>query len=204
MSSVGSITRLIGEARERRATAAQRIWDLFAARLLALARANLPREYLAVADEEDVVVSALCSFFGGVEQGKFSRLNNRKSLWALLARITKRKAQDLLQREGRQRRGSGVRPVSLDSFGQMARKKAGGGGIPLVDPGPSPGLQALMADEIRQLLDLLDDPELSVIVLARLEGRSEEEIAAQLGCAARTVQRKLVLIRQIWSREIQP
>jgi DNA-directed RNA polymerase specialized sigma24 family protein len=35
-----------------------------------------------------------------------------------------------------------------------------------------------------------------------MEGQGHEEIAARLGCAARTVQRKLGRIRSLWSREV--
>jgi DNA-directed RNA polymerase specialized sigma24 family protein len=35
----------------------------------------------------------------------------------------------------------------------------------------------------------------------RLEGYSNDEIAARLGCVTRTVERKLDLIRKVWSRE---
>jgi DNA-directed RNA polymerase specialized sigma24 family protein len=36
-----------------------------------------------------------------------------------------------------------------------------------------------------------------------MEGYSDEEIAAQLGCARRTVVRKLRRIRGLWSQEME-
>src|SRR5262249_36398416 len=59
------------------------------------------------ADEEDVALSALASFCRGAEQGRFPRLEDRDDLWALLVVIAARKAVDLRQREGRQKRGGG-------------------------------------------------------------------------------------------------
>jgi DNA-directed RNA polymerase specialized sigma24 family protein len=37
--------------------------------------------------------------------------------------------------------------------------------------------------------------------VARLDGYTVEEIAARLGCAPRTVERKLQVIRSLWSAE---
>jgi DNA-directed RNA polymerase specialized sigma24 family protein len=196
MSSIGSVTKLIALARNRQPLAAQRLWDRFAARLLALARANLPRQPLALADEEDVVVSALGSFFAGVEEGKFNRLTDREALWRLLTTITKRKAQDVEAHESCDKRGCGQRPRSLGVLG-----KGLSGESALIDPQPPPDLQALMADECRRLLDALGDPQLCSIALWKMEGYTDEEIATRLGCTVRTVQRKLLLIRNIWSRE---
>jgi hypothetical protein len=35
----------------------------------------------------------------------------------------------------------------------------------------------------------------------RMEGYSVEEVAAKLGCAPRSVKRKLALIRTVWEKE---
>jgi DNA-directed RNA polymerase specialized sigma24 family protein len=37
----------------------------------------------------------------------------------------------------------------------------------------------------------------------KLEGYTDEEIAARLGCVTRTVERKLARIRSIWAREMR-
>ena len=52
-----------------------------------------------------------------------------------------------------------------------------------------------------RLLAKLDDASLKTVALRRLEGHSSEEIAAQLGVSKRTVDRKLHLIRMIWTEE---
>jgi DNA-directed RNA polymerase specialized sigma24 family protein len=43
---------------------------------------------------------------------------------------------------------------------------------------------------------------LRAIAVAKMEGHGHEEIAARLGCAPRTVQRKLGRIRSLWSGEV--
>jgi len=51
-------------------------------------------------------------------------------------------------------------------------------------------------------LDRLGDDTLRSVALWKMEGHSEKEIAAQLGCAQRTVARKLRRIRILWSQEV--
>jgi DNA-directed RNA polymerase specialized sigma24 family protein len=69
------------------------------------------------------------------------------------------------------------------------------------DSEPTPELAAEAADEVRRLLALLPDEELRRIALAKLEGRTNAEIAAQLPCALATVERRLGLIRRIWNED---
>jgi DNA-directed RNA polymerase specialized sigma24 family protein len=58
-----------------------------------------------------------------------------------------------------------------------------------------------VADECRCLLDSLNDVELRLVAVSRMEGYSTEEIAGLLGRAPRTVERKLRRIRSLWSSE---
>jgi DNA-directed RNA polymerase specialized sigma24 family protein len=53
-------------------------------------------------------------------------------------------------------------------------------------------------------LDRLGDEELRRVALWKMEGYTIEEIAGQLGCVSRTVDRRLRLIRDIWERDIGP
>jgi DNA-directed RNA polymerase specialized sigma24 family protein len=71
-----------------------------------------------------------------------------------------------------------------------------------LDPEPSPALAAQMADECRRLLDLLDDERLRAVALGKMEGLTNAEIAARLGCIEKTVERKLRRIRGLWAREV--
>ncbi|WP_231743943.1 ECF-type sigma factor [Stieleria neptunia] len=51
--------------------------------------------------------------------------------------------------------------------------------------------------------DQLDDSVLQTVALLRLEGDSVDEIAQRLGCAKRSVERRLNLIRTIWQSDEQ-
>ena len=53
-----------------------------------------------------------------------------------------------------------------------------------------------------RLLACLGDGELRSVALWKLEGLSNDEIAQRLGCVRRSVERKLQLIREVWSYEL--
>ena len=63
------------------------------------------------------------------------------------------------------------------------------------------GFAAELTEEYRRLLGQLGDAELESVAVWRLEGYSVDEIASKLGCAPRSVKRKLQLIRNLWSSE---
>jgi DNA-directed RNA polymerase specialized sigma24 family protein len=68
----------------------------------------------------------------------------------------------------------------------------------VVDREPTPEFAAMLAEQSRRLFAALGQEELRRIAALRMEGYTAEEIAEQLGCARRTVNRRLLLIRQIW------
>ena len=67
------------------------------------------------------------------------------------------------------------------------------------DPGQRSGAEQAASNEvIQQFLEQLSEATLRGIVSLKLHGFTNEEIADQLGCATRTVERKLNLIRRLW------
>jgi DNA-directed RNA polymerase specialized sigma24 family protein len=198
MSSAGSVTNLISLLRAGDAEAAEKLWELFSARLLELARDNLQKHTFGVADEEDIVLSAFGSFFSGAARGEYTRLSDRQKLWSLLAILTKRKAIDLLDRETAAKRDC-ARVENGPGGLERAKADPSALAIPgIVDPTLSPELQAMTNDACQKLLDDLGDVQLRSIAIWKLEGYSDDEIAGMLGCAVRTVERKLRLIRRLW------
>ena len=61
-----------------------------------------------------------------------------------------------------------------------------------------------MAEECRRLLDRLGNPELRELAVWKMEGYTNDEIAAKISRSLRTVERKLRLIRDTWAQEIVP
>jgi DNA-directed RNA polymerase specialized sigma24 family protein len=60
----------------------------------------------------------------------------------------------------------------------------------------------IVAEQLRRLLSLLPDEQLRVIAVAKMEGRTNKEIAGEMDCAVRTVERRLGYIRAIWREEV--
>ncbi len=78
---VGSVTRWISELKGGDPQAARSLWDRSFAQLVSLARARLRRathRTAADADEKDAALSAFDSFYRGVAEGRFARLNDRE------------------------------------------------------------------------------------------------------------------------------
>ena len=191
------VTRWLGQLAEGDEAAAQRIWDRYYGKLVHLARRKLGDVNRRMADEEDVVLSAFHSFCRGVAAGRFPRLDDRHDLWKLLVIVTARKAVAQMRRTYRQKRGGGaVRGESFFERGDSSNRNAGIGDV--LGEEPTPELAALLSEQCEQLLDRLEDESLRKIALAKLEGYNNEEIAVQLGCAPRTVERRLAQIRQRW------
>src|SRR5262245_1769616 len=127
MTAELSVTRLVGMLKDGHGEAAQRLWEAYFGRLVALARAKLRGIPLRAADEEDVALSAFDSLCRRAEAGRFPRLADRDDLWQLLFVITVRKALDLVRHEGRAARGRG-RVFSLCDLPAPARDRLLSGG----------------------------------------------------------------------------
>ena len=120
------------------------------------------------------------SLWQGAEAGRFPELRNRANLWPLLVVLTSRAVYASVRSE--KRRGSDNAPEELDQ---------------IISEEPTPEFAAMMTENVSRLFAVLD-PVQKQIAQAKLEGRENAEIARQLGCGLRTVERKLNLIRQTW------
>jgi DNA-directed RNA polymerase specialized sigma24 family protein len=194
------VTLWISQLKRGDPVAARKLWDGYFHRLVGLARAKLRGAARRSADEEDVALSAFDSFCRGTGRDQFPRLANRDDLWQLLAMITARKAADLIQHDHRKKRGGGG---VLGESALLGPEGACPGLDQAVGREPAPDFAVQMAEECRRLLDQLGDDDLRAVAMWKMEGRTAEEIATLLGCVPRTVERKLRLIRTIWSSEVE-
>ncbi len=185
----GLIARWLDDLRAGEGEAARRLWDCYFDRMVSLARAELrSRRREAVEDEEDAALIAFDSFCRGLARGRFEKLHDSDDLWRLLALLTVRKARDQLERQSARKRGGGrvsvVEPPDLrDELDHLAGRE------------PTPELAAMVADEYVHLGNDLGDESLRRVLDLRMDGYTREEIAERLGCAVRTVGRKLEMIR---------
>ena len=199
MSPEGSITHWLDLLKAGEPAAAQPLWEAYCSRLAALARRKLQGTPRQAADEEDAALSAFASFCRRAERGEFPQLRDRNDLWQVLVMLTARKAWQLTRRACREKRGGGkilleCDLAALDGSGvhELAQ---------VIGPEPTPDFAAQVAEEFHNLLEQLPDPELRSIALWKLEGLTNDEIAARLHCVPRTVERRLRVIRAFWGQK---
>ena len=200
MSEEDAITVWIDQLSQGDRSAADRIWQEYFSKLVGYARRKLQnisagRSY----DEEDVALSAMHSLCHGMEEGRLDGLEGREELWKLLLTITARKIYAQQRKEKRLKRGGGkVRGESV--FGDAADQGERAFGIAdVLGAEPTPELAAEVAETTEELLQSIDDERARQIVLLRLEGYHNTEIAEKLNCARRTVERKLEALREAWN-----
>jgi RNA polymerase sigma factor (sigma-70 family) len=180
-----SITRLIHALKDGHASAVTPLFEEYFERLVALARKRLS-SLPGLADyDEDVALRSFDSMCRRLrDPSRPLNLAGRDDFWRLLITRTLSRAIDLTRRHR-----PGELAGAYDVEGLLARE-------------PAPAEAAAMADECRRLLDLLPEPELRQIALWKVEGLTNEEIAARMDCVPRTVERKVSRIRLLWKHEL--
>jgi RNA polymerase sigma factor (sigma-70 family) len=155
-------------------------------RLVQLARSRLQAVPGMANYDEDLALRAFYSVYRRIgDPERPLQLTGRDDLWRLLAIRTVSRAIDLIRRH---------RPEEVPGGHDVTQ---------LLNREPTPEEAAEVADECRRLLDLLEEPELRQIALWKVEGYTNEEIAARLDCVPRTVERKLRRIRLLWKQELK-
>ncbi len=196
-----------GHSRYQRA--AQAVYHRYVDRLIGLARKKLASHRRRMVDEEDIAHAVLEDLFQGICGGRFARLADQHDLWQVLVMLTDRRVIDQIRRDTGQKRGQGkVRGESV--FEEPGESRHAPGGIDQVASlEPTPEFAAELLEELQWRLKQLEqvvkgqsrgDPEsLKKIAMLRLQRYTNKEIAQKLGCVERTVDRKIGIIRQIWS-----
>jgi RNA polymerase sigma factor (sigma-70 family) len=181
-----SITRLLRAAQDDRSSAVGPLLAAYFDRLVQLARQRLRNLPGMVTYDEDVALRSFHSVYQRIrDPGRPLQLASRDDFWRLLATRTISRAIDLIRRHRK-----GEEPGDHDVEQLLTRE-------------PTPEETAAMADECRRLLDLLEEPQLRQVALWKVEGYTNEEIAAMLDCVPRTVERKLRHIRFLWKQELK-
>lgn len=163
------------------------LWEQYFKRMLFVARKKLGGAQRKARDEEDIALSAFKSFCVGFQKGRIEYIGKDCELWPLLVTLTINKTIDHLRHENRQKRSPAMDTTATAED--------------LLSGEFSPELQLIADESIAKLLEALEetgDPSLRSLALLKLEYQPVAEIASELGCTVRTVQRKLKTIRAIW------
>lgn len=152
-------------------------------RLIALVASRLNRKYRDGIAPEDVVQSAMGSFFR-VTRASASpsiKLESTASAWNILATFVRRKLARALERENAVKRGGGRTRVSLDDLE--------------TDPSTNPSVTE--ASELLAEIHSMLNSEHSRLLELLLENKTQREIAEQLGVDERTIRRRIKSMQDI-------
>lgn len=174
-------------------SAANSLWQRYITELETLARNRLGRHPTSAVDEEDIAVSVFTCLCECVRRGRV-QLADRTSLWALLVKITGDKVSDRIRFDTAQKRMV-YRDERLQSTSRNSRHE-------FVAVDASAEFLTALKDEVEDLISNLPDETYVQIVQMRLAGWTNEEIARQLDCTIRRVQRKLKNIFDDWQKRL--
>jgi DNA-directed RNA polymerase specialized sigma24 family protein len=163
-----------------------------------VAKQSLGTIRLRYADEEDVALSACWHFYLALRDGRLDEMDDQHQQ-RLLARMVRQKAIDYVRRARADKRGGGR--VRGDSALADVKRGASQASDLTGDPERDALSSAMLAQDRDILLAKLSGDDLRQIVVWKVEGYTNEEIAERMGVCLRTVERKLRLIRKTWSRQ---
>jgi DNA-directed RNA polymerase specialized sigma24 family protein len=179
----GSVTRMIPALQRGEQQAVQALWERYFEPMVRVAEARLRGAPCRAGGAEDVAVDAFLRFCADVqEKGRFPDLSSRDNLLRLLFWFTVCEAGDFRKRETRRHR-----VVRGDSALGEARFELHAGRE------PPPEGQAQLASLLAKLPD--DKKKLRSMALLRLEGLSNDEIAAACKLSRATVERRFDMLR---------
>lgn len=198
MEISGSVTQLIHRLRSddprERDEVARLVWEHYFRDLLALAHRHLGLRIRQRVEAEDVLQSVYASVCRRHQRGDFE-LYDRDDFWRLLVTVTLNKTRNAAKWHRRAKR-------DIDREVALAAIEVGTGdgtGLSLQAAGPTPDEAVALAEELEKRIRSLADPLLIEVVLKKLEGLTNKEIAGELDYTERTIERKLDKIRKKWS-----
>jgi eukaryotic-like serine/threonine-protein kinase len=151
--------------------------------LIALVASRLNRKFRDSIAPEDVVQSALGSFFRvtGAGTSPSIKLESTASAWNILATFVRRKLARAFERETAAKRGGGRTRISLDD----------------VEPDLRTNPSVTEADELLAEIHSLLNSDQSQLLGLLLENATQREIAEQLGVDERTIRRRIKAMQDI-------
>lgn len=164
------------------------IWERYGQKLINLANSRISKRLSTRIEPEDVVQSVFRTFFGRVQQNRFT-FEQENDLWKLLVSMTMNKLRNKVDwhtaakrnvKSERSIEGNSSLPSAYDVDGES----------------PSPAAVVAFIDLLQHFLQGLREQDRQILEL-RLQDLTQQEIAEQVGCTERTVRRVLERVRKL-------
>lgn len=174
------------------------LWEAYFERISRAVSGRLTTQGRRFEDQEDVAVSALRTFIRRASLGNFTELDDADQLWKLLLTISIRKANDYRKRSMAQRRGGQNlilgQDSATDSGAPAAIDRAAGRNY----DAPDADIRATEFFDV--VMKQMPDDSTRDVVLLHLQGADTETIAEMQKCSERTVQRRMKVAVELWTR----
>jgi RNA polymerase sigma-70 factor (ECF subfamily) len=185
---------LLADWRQGDERAADKLFERYVSRLIALVHSRLSTKLRNRVDPEDVVQSVYRVFFCGASQQEFV-LERSGDLWRLLAAITIKKLLSKVEFHKAQKRSYTNDVYLADDASQFFVP------VEVVSHEPGPDESATMMEEVQAVLEALDPLQRQIMEL-RLQGHGVEEIATEINRSQRTVRRTLEQARKMMEERL--
>jgi RNA polymerase sigma-70 factor (ECF subfamily) len=169
--------------------AAEELFQLYVARLVAIVGDRISRRFVRHFDPGDVIQSAFRSFFMGAREGRFE-FERDGDLWRLLVAVTLNKLR-IKVRSFRAEKRDVEREEYVPSLDELCAEHADD-----LAREPTPVAAVALADEVDALMQALNPNERTMLEM-RLQGYDLDEIARATGRCERTVRRVLDKVRAL-------
>ncbi|MCR9116636.1 MAG: ECF-type sigma factor [bacterium] len=180
-----SVTLWIKDLKQGDDAAAEALWERYFGRLVGVGKRILKNANQQPVDGEDAAISAFKSVCLRARDDRFPKLNDRDDLWKLLVTIVSRKSFKIARKSKR------TKSVSEEQYFEEA----------VIDSAPTAAMAMEMDDTMEEMLARLEDERMRRIALGKLEGKTNKELAEEMGRSISFIERKLQLIRRIWSTD---
>ena len=198
MESADELAETICQLNRVSADEAERIWQKFFPRLMRFAKTRITHLRTGAFDEEDIALSAIKSFFRCMEAGKYQAIEGDDELWRLLVTITSRKITAQLRRQmAAKRANEHTESVFGDADG--AHDSFAPGLAQVMDKRNLPESTSAVINACEEMLGLLTNEMVKRTAIMRLEGYSNQEIAAELQCSVARVKQRVAKAKQVWN-----
>ena len=171
--------------------AARAIVDRYVDRLMTLARRRLSQRLASRVDPEDIVQSAFRSFFARAKEGRFV-FAEQDDLCKLLVRMTLHKTL----RQVAFHKAAKRNPSAETEQGEHHQERL----LALLDGEPTAETEVAFLDQLEHFFAQLRPQERQILEM-RMQGYSNDEIAAQLGIYDRKIRRVIEHVRAIAEKE---